>query len=96
MNCSDEEMVTELVYGGYSINKIQVTRLRKDIGLLRRMAIFEKQQRDQQLFQVLQEELDDGRIEGYGQRLLHDHFRKNGQLVTRYLILPLFDCFLLL
>jgi hypothetical protein len=35
---------------------------------------------------VLQEELNDRRIEGYGRRLLHDYFRKNRQLVTRYLI----------
>jgi hypothetical protein len=63
-----------------------VTRLRKEIGLLRRMGVFERNERDAQLFQVLQEELNDRRIEGYGRRLLHDYFRKNGQLVTQYLI----------
>jgi len=86
MNCSDDEMVTELQYCGYNINKTQVTRLRKEIGLRRRMGVFERQERDTQLFQVLQEELNDGRIKGYGRRLLYDYFKKNGQLVTRYLV----------
>jgi hypothetical protein len=63
-----------------------VTRLRKEIGLLRRIGVFKRNKRDAQLFQVLQEELNNGRIEGYSQRLLHDYFRKNRQLVTRYLI----------
>jgi hypothetical protein len=35
---------------------------------------------------VLQEELNNRRIKGYSQRLLHDYFKKNRQLVTQYLI----------
>ena len=63
-----------------------MTRLRKEIGLLRRIGVFERNERDAQLFQVLQEELNNRRIEGYGRRLLYDYFRKNRQLVTQYLI----------
>jgi hypothetical protein len=42
MNCSDDEMVTELVYCRYRINKTQVARLRKELGLLRRMGVLER------------------------------------------------------
>jgi hypothetical protein len=38
------------------------------------MGIFERKERDTQLFEVLQEELDNGRIEGYRQRLLYNYF----------------------
>jgi hypothetical protein len=91
MSCTDDEIVIELQYCGYNINKFQVMRLRREIGLLRRMGVFERKERDTQLFEVLREELDNGRIEGYGRRLLHDYFRKNGQLVARYLLFLLFS-----
>jgi hypothetical protein len=38
---------------------------------------------DAQLFWVLKEELDDGRIEGYGRSLLYTYFKRQGRLVAR-------------
>jgi hypothetical protein len=91
MSYTDNEIVIELQYYGYNINKFQVMYLRREIGLLRQMGVFERKERDTQLFEVLQEELDNGRIEGYGRRLLYNYFRKNGQLVTWYLLFLLFS-----
>jgi hypothetical protein len=88
---TDNKIVIELQYYRYNINKFQVTHLRREIGLLRQIDVFERKERDTQLFEVLREELDNGRIEGYGRRLLHDYFRKNGQLVARYLLFLLFS-----
>jgi hypothetical protein len=87
MSCTDDEIVIELQYCRYNINKTQVTRLRREMGLLRRLSVFEREERDTQLFEILREELDNGRIEGYGRRLLRDYFQKNGQLVARYRLL---------
>ena len=87
MSCTDDEIVIELQYCGININTYQVTRLRREMGLLRRLSVFERAERDTQLFEILREELDSGRIEGYGRRLLRDYFQKMGHLVTRYHLL---------
>jgi hypothetical protein len=53
------------------------------MGFVRRMSVFERKALDQQLFDVLKEELDDGRIAGYGKGLLYSYFKHQGRLVTR-------------
>ena len=68
---------------GYQISIWTITRIRKQIGLVRRMNIFNRKAIDEQMFEVLQRELDDGRITGYGRRHLYVYFRRQGYLVTQ-------------
>jgi hypothetical protein len=86
LNCTDVEMVTELADCGYIITLTGVKRIRLEMGLRRRMSVFDRQARDAQLFEILKAELDEGHLEGYGRRHLYTYFRKRGQLVTRYYI----------
>jgi len=53
------------------------------MGLVCRINVFDKKAIDEQMFKVLQRELDDRRIAGYGRRHLHVYFRQQGHLVTR-------------
>ena len=80
-------MLEDLQDMGYQISISAVTRVRKQMGLVRRMSVFNRQALDSQLFEILRRELDDGRVLGYGRGLLWTYFRRQGQLVTRY---PLF------
>jgi hypothetical protein len=84
LNCTDEEIVEELVDCGYNTSLTAVKRIRVSMGLLRRMNLFDRQARDAQLFEILKAELDEGHIEGYGRRHLYTYFKKRGQLATRY------------
>ena len=79
-------MVVELADYGYIIILTGVKRVRIEIGLRRRMSVFDRQARDAQLFEILKAELDEGHLEGYSRRHLYTYFRKRRQLVTRYYI----------
>jgi arginine repressor len=80
---TDEEMLEDLQDLGYNASITGVTRIRRDLGLARRMTVTDRQAEDEQLFEILKNELDDGRIAGYGRRHLHVYFKQQGQLVTR-------------
>jgi len=86
LNCTDAEMLEELIECGYKTGLTGVTRIRIQMGLRRRMSVFDRQARDAQLFEILKAELDEGYLEGYGRRHLYTYFKKRGQLVTRYCI----------
>ena len=83
MNLSDLNIVRALKLSGIAIEVTGVVRIRKSQGLVRRMNPFERFRSDQRLFEVLKQELENGRVEGYGMRLLYTHFRTNGHLVAR-------------
>ena len=86
LNCTDVEIVVELADCGYTITLTRVKRIRIEMGLRRRMSVFDRQARDAQLFEILKAELDEGHLEGYSRRHLYTYFKKRGQLVTRYYI----------
>ena len=82
---SDENIVRQLEKedrGPISVR--QVAKIRKKIGFVRRMSVWERTQADKQLVQLVQEELDKGIIEGYGRGLLEKWFRKKGVSTTRF------------
>lgn len=83
MNCTDDEMVEDLVSGGVNIGKTAVSRIRKSLGLFNRLTVGDRARMDEELFVILAREVDDGRVEGYGKRLLHSYFKSKGYLVTR-------------
>jgi tRNA threonylcarbamoyladenosine modification (KEOPS) complex Pcc1 subunit len=91
LNCTDEEMLIELQESGINIEITQLARIRRDLGLVRRMTINQRKEVDSQLFELLTEEVKDGRIEGYGRRLLYTYFKTKGHSASRY-----FPCFHLL
>jgi len=80
---TDKETLKDLTNIGYQISIWTITRIRKQIGLVRRINIFNKKAIDKQMFKVLQRELDNGRIAGYGRKHLHVYFRRQGHLVTQ-------------
>jgi hypothetical protein len=83
---TDAETLEDLTDMGYQISIWAVTRIRKELGLIRRMNVFDRKAMDDQMFETLRSELDDGRIAGYGRRHLHVYFRRQGHMVTRYLL----------
>jgi hypothetical protein len=84
---TDEEMLEDLEDCGYTASITGVVRIRKKLGLIRRMTTMDRQAADEQLFAILQSELNDGRVAGYGRRHLHAYFRQQGLLVTRSVFL---------
>ena len=96
MNCTDAEILIELIDYGYKISLTGLKRVRIEMGLRRRMSVFDRQARDAQLFEILKAELNEGYLEGYSRRHLYTYFKKRGQLVTRYLFFVIFLLFLFL
>jgi len=89
-------MLIELIDYSYKISLTGLKRVRIEIGLRRRMSVFDRQARDAQLFKILKAELNEGYLEGYSRRHLYTYFKKRGQLVTRYLFFVIFLLFLFL
>jgi len=72
----DEETLEDLTNIGYQISIWTITRIKKQMGLICRINIFDKKAIDKQMFKVLQRELDNRRIAGYRRRHLHIYFRR--------------------
>ncbi|KAF3392417.1 hypothetical protein F1880_008931 [Penicillium rolfsii] len=83
-NLSDKEILPILRHEGFKIASITLKRLRQQLGLRLRTndpgarALQEKQMRE-----VLQQEIQDGKIEGYGRGLLHTYLRQKGHVFPR-------------
>ena len=75
-------MLEELIEYSYKTGLIRVTHICIQIGLRRRISVFNRQARDTQLFEILKAELNKGYLKGYGRRHLYTYFKKRGQLVT--------------
>jgi hypothetical protein len=71
----DKEILEDLEDCGYTASITRVVRIRKKLGLIRRMTIIDRQAADEQLFAILQSELNNGRVIGYERRYLHVYFR---------------------
>ena len=71
---TDEEMLEDLEDCGYTASITGVVRIYKKLGLIYCMTTIDRQAADEQLFAILQSELNNGRIAGYGRRHLHVYF----------------------
>jgi hypothetical protein len=60
-----------------------IVQIRMKHGLIRRMTLFRRHKFNERLFEVLKQELENGRVEGFGRELLYTHFRTNGHLDPR-------------
>jgi hypothetical protein len=67
------------------VHQRMVERIRKSQGLVRRMSAWARQEANKTLWDVIQKELDSGKIEGYGKGLLYTHFKALGCQVSRYI-----------
>jgi transposase len=82
---TDKEIVHALQCEGVRIEHSAVVRVRRQLGLWRRLSIFDRQGLEEQLREAIKVELDKGVIESYGKGLLYTHFRTSGFIATRYI-----------
>jgi hypothetical protein len=87
MNFPNPIMVRALNQEGYPIGLTQVVRIRKSEGYKRRLTIWEREEANSKLWEIVQVELDKGEIEGYGKELLIKYFHMKGVNITWYYIL---------
>ena len=84
----DEDMLRTLKTEGFDLGLTGLVRLRKEMGLHRRLRGEEAQQEaDEVLRHHIQEQQQKGTIEGYGRGLLFTHFRQQGINTSRYVCL---------
>ena len=77
----DKDMLRVLQAEDFDIDDRTLKRLRVQLGLRRRT--MKAQQQTDEIIRKIQEELEQGTIEGYGKELLHRHFRSKGLIVAR-------------
>jgi hypothetical protein len=79
----DNDILYILRKEGYSLNKLGLQRLRKKMGLIRRVSLQSREEADKFLLEHVQKELDKGTIEGLGRGHLYTYFRNSMHLVSR-------------
>lgn len=83
-NLSDREILPMLHREGFQISQDTLRKLRQQLGLRRRTDGPEAQRlQEYQIREVLQQEIQDGNIEGYGRGLLHTYLRQRGHVFPR-------------
>jgi hypothetical protein len=75
---NDVVMLHILHSRGFKIAECSLYRLRRSMGLKRRVSVFQREESDDELRRVVEEELDNGQIEAYGRTLLDSHFPSHG------------------
>ena len=84
MNYPDTMIVQALNKEGRQIGVAAVERIRRRIGCQRRLSTEQRLRANEALWDIVQRELDDGCIEGYGKELLYRYFCTIGLNTTRY------------
>ena len=79
-------MLRALHAEGHKIELTGLVRLRKQLGCVRKKSEQEQIEAEQLFRDVIQKELDEGIIEGYGRNLLYTHFRTKGHLISRSVV----------
>ena len=74
-NYNNNIILQVLSVEGMPLYRRQLAQYRLDLGLIRRMTIEERDQKYQQLVDIVREELDYRGIKGYGVSLIKIHFR---------------------
>lgn len=84
-NCclSDKNILNILQQEGYSISSWSLIRIRKEMGIKRRIEPQNLEEADRELLGLVQKELDKGGIEGLGRGNLYAYFRTNMQIASR-------------
>lgn len=80
----DKDILYVLHQEGVTLASRTLRRMRKSLGLVRRTdSLFERQCQTEAILQALLEESEKGRIQGFGRRLLYQHMRTRGHIITR-------------
>jgi hypothetical protein len=77
-NLTDDEIAFALQQQGWRVHKRTVARIRISQGIRRRFSAFQRQVAVETLWKIIEQELDNGSIEGYSRRLLQVHFKRLG------------------
>ena len=80
---SDKEIIHILEKEGHQLSLYGLSVLRARLGLTRRVSRFNREEADERLSNIVQEELDKGFIEGYGRNYLYSHFRSQMHCISR-------------
>ncbi len=81
----DTELLQILQEEDHQIGKYSLKRIRKELGLKRRLRTEEdKETANQRALDALTEELQHGVVEGYGRGLLYAHFQQLGVHIARF------------
>ncbi|KOC18440.1 hypothetical protein AFLA70_840g000170 [Aspergillus flavus AF70] len=80
----DKDILYVLHQEGVTLSPRIPRRMRKSLGLVRRTdSRFERQRQTEAILQALLEESEKGRIQGFSRRLLYQHMRTRGNIITR-------------
>jgi hypothetical protein len=79
----DPTLLDVLQREGYQIAIWGLQRLRKEMGLIRRVSPFDSEAVRIQTLEIVQKKLEKGTILPYGRRLLYDHFQSEGHIISR-------------
>jgi hypothetical protein len=75
-NLSDQEIQYTIESNGWKLIPRTIANICRDIGILRRVSVFQQQERVSQLWEVIQKELERGTISRYSRGYLHVYFKK--------------------
>ncbi|KAL9614761.1 MAG: hypothetical protein Q9167_000752 [Letrouitia subvulpina] len=78
MALNDSDMLQVLHKEGFQISLRGLRRLRKDLNLTAHISVEQKQLLRETMQTIVRQELQKGVIQGYGRRLVYDHFRQQG------------------
>jgi hypothetical protein len=79
----DKDMLRALQQEGYKISYWTLQRIRREMGLVRRISPSDVEEVETKLLEIVQKELDNGFIEGLGRNNLHAYFRSRMHIVSR-------------
>jgi hypothetical protein len=82
----DQDILDVLRAEGFAIQYRALQRIRKKMGLVTRLPSSEREEADKMLLDLVQAELDKGRIEGFGRNHLYHHFRSSQHIVSRFVM----------
>jgi len=86
----DEDILDVLRQEGFKIQPRALRRIRKKMGLIRRLPGRDREEADKKLLAVVEAELNKGKIEAFGRSHLYYHFRSQQHIVSRFVTLILF------
>lgn len=80
---NDVDALFALHHEGYSLSHKALVRIRKELGITRRISVHDRQAADEKLKRIVEQKLEKGPARGYGRGLLYYHFRSQGHIVSR-------------
>lgn len=86
---TDQEMVELLQYDGFKLSLHTFSRMRRAMGLAKRIEPWQEEDLDVQIREVLRQEYDDGAIEDYGKGHLYQYIREKYHIIGRYALVEL-------